>query len=278
MDRNDNKKICFLGSGNMAEAIIKGIIDKKIISSENILCVDVSGERLNYMQSKYKTDILNLSDTKNFQKLAEISIYILSIKPNNASEILSILQKFVDSKSLIVSIMAGIKIEKIKNLLAYDGNLQIVRVMPNTAALVGKCASGYSCNENVSTENKIVTEKILSAIGVCENLDEKYLDAVTALSGSGPAYVFYLAEAMISAGIEMGLSDDISKKLTIQTIYGAADMLKNSDDSPEILRQKVTSKGGTTQAATTYFDDNNLKTIVKNALQKAKEKSIELSK
>jgi pyrroline-5-carboxylate reductase len=271
-----NKKICFLGSGNMAEAIINGIIDK-VFYAKNILCVDLSDDRLQYLSSKYKTDFLNINDTANFVKLNEIDVFILAVKPNNASEILQILKNIFTSNSLIISIMAGVKIAKIKNLIDSFEILQVVRVMPNTPALVGEGAIGYSFCENVSLENKELTERIFTAIGVCKKIDEKDLDAVTALSGSGPAYIFYFAEAMIEAGLEMGLTNEVSRELAIQTIYGAGLLMKNSDEAPETLRAKVTSKGGTTHSAITCFDENNMKQIIKTAIQKAKSRSIEMS-
>jgi pyrroline-5-carboxylate reductase len=266
-----DKKICFIGAGNMAEAIIKGILDREIIDSENILCVDINNDRLEYLQKKYAVNI-----EKEDAKYADV--FILAVKPNNVEEVIEFLKPFLTPSKLIISIMAGIKITKIEKLINLSKAMQVVRVMPNTPALVAKGAIGYSFNDTVSMTNRDFTSVILSAVGVALKLPESDLDAVTALSGSGPAYVFYLAEAMIEAGIELGLSDEVSKILAVQTIYGAGEMLHSSKEMPRSLRKKVTSKGGTTEAATKYFDKNGFKDIVKGALTKAKNKSIALSK
>ena len=278
---NTNKKICFIGSGNMAEALIKGVIDHKICLPDNIVCFDIDKKRLDYLQQIYSVQKC-LNDNGFIEEESEIllkdsEIFVLSIKPDQASDVLNILKKYIDPSKLIISIMAGIKIEKIENIIASNKQFQIVRAMPNTPALIGEGAIGYSCNGFVNISNKDFISHIFSAIGIALEVSESDLDAVTALSGSGPAYVFYLAEALIEAGVNMGLNEEVSKILIYQTLLGSSKMLRNSKEAAVSLRKKVTSKGGTTQAACTYFDEKKLKDIVKNALKAAKERSIEIS-
>ncbi len=273
-----DKKICFIGAGNMTEAFLKGLIKKQIFDTSNIFCIDINTTRLDYISKTYKANCCVSDDTALTEKLSGVQIFVLSVKPQNLDDIAPLLAKLNPANKILISILAGIKIGKLQRITSQFENVEIIRVMPNTPSLVGEGALAYSFAQNASQESKNMTSLILSSLGVCEEVHEKDLDAITALSGSGPAYVFYLAEAMIEAGIEMGLSQEISTKLAIQTIFGAGFMMKSNDDSPQVLRQKVTSKGGTTEAAINYFDDSELKKLIKNGLEIAKQKSIELSK
>ncbi|MCP4481673.1 MAG: pyrroline-5-carboxylate reductase [bacterium] len=263
-----NKKIAFIGSGNMAEAIIKGLL--AFISPSDILCVDINLERLAFLKEKYAVDI-------SVENLKNMEIFVLAVKPQNANEAIRMIEPYLHESILIFSIMAGVRIANIVASIKTKIPIQIARVMPNTPALFSKGAIGYSFSETVNNTNREFSRKILDSIGLAIEVSENDLDAVTALSGSGPAYVFYLAEAMITAGMDLGLSPDVAKQLAIQTVYGSGFMLLNSSDDPKTLREKVTSKGGTTQAACEFFDDNNLQGIVKSALKKAKDRSVALS-
>ncbi|MFC1566957.1 pyrroline-5-carboxylate reductase [bacterium] len=266
---NNINKIIFIGAGNMAEALIKGIIEKNIFAKEAIHVVDVKIERIKYFENQY--GLVGCSDAVSL--IDENSCVFLSVKPQQAVEVLERIQMLVKN-NLVVSIMAGVKIETIKKYLK-DAN--VVRVMPNTPCLVGLGAAGISFESNLDDDMKTLILKIMESVGFAVQVNENDLDAVTALSGSGPAYVFYLAEAMIKAGVDMGLSAEISKKLAIQTIYGASSMMKNIADSPENIRAKVTSKGGTTEAAVKSLEQNKFIEMLKSALQEAKKKSMELS-
>jgi pyrroline-5-carboxylate reductase len=283
----NNKKICFIGSGQMAESIVNGILKKNVFENKDVFCADISDERLSYLEEKYNLNTFNIQNFDNFllNKDLENMVFVLSVKPNNADDIFEVLKsnfkknKINVEKNLIISIMAGKKIQQIQRGISIDESFpQTVRVMPNTPALLGEGAIAYAFSDNCSNENKMLAGKVLSAIGICAEVKENELDAITALSGSGPAYVFYLAEAMIDAGVAMGLTEEISKKLAIQTILGSGKMLALQKDEPKELRKKVTSKGGTTQAAIEYFDEKQTKEIIKEALNKAKNRSIELSK
>lgn len=286
-------KICFIGSGQMAEAIINGVLEKNIFKNGEIFCVDINLDRLKYFKKKYNVNLFNIFNIekikkeKDFIKIKnninfENMIFVLSVKPNNSDKVCKDWKEIFDGikvdlkKIFVISIIAGKKIEQIQKSISSE--IQIMRVMPNTPVILGEGAIAYSFSQNFKKENKHIGEKILSAIGKCYEVKESELDAITALSGSGPAYIFYLAEAMIEAGIEMGLTKEISKGLTLQTIFGAGKMLLLRDEEATELRKKVTSKGGTTEAAINYFDEKKLKNIIKYGIEKAKMKSIELSK
>lgn len=280
------KNICFIGSGKMAESIMNGIIVKNIFPKENIFCLDIDNERLKYINEKYNVNIFNIADIKDLfsETFLYNSVLVLSIKPINFIDVSKtlksiFLEKNIYTKDLFfISIMAGKRIESITKAISINNSdIKLVRVMPNTPALIGEGAIGYAFSKNIGDNEKVLAEKILFSIGECNNVDEKDLDAITSLSGSGPAYLFYLAEAMIDSGISMGLSEKVSKKLTIKTLLGASKMLAISKDEPSILRKNVTSKGGTTEAAINYFDEKAMKSIIKEALNRAKKKSIELS-
>ena len=176
---------------------------------------------------------------------------------------------------LLVSIAAGVTTLRIERELG--GEPHVVRAMPNTPALVGAGAAAL-CKGRFATEADLsAAEEILSAVGIVVRTDERYLDAVTALSGSGPAYIFYMAEAMIAAGVEVGLSQDVARRLTVQTIFGAGTLLAQSGESPEQLRNKVTSSGGTTEAALKVKMDSGFAKIVSAAIHAAARRSRELS-
>ncbi len=280
------KNICFIGSGKMAESIINGIIMKNIFAKENIFCLDIDNERLKIIKNKYNVKTFNIENIIDFfdDKFLYDAVIFLSIKPNNFIDVSKTLknlftQKNIDTKKLFfMSIMAGKRIETITKALSSENSyIKLIRIMPNTPSLIGEGAIGYSFSKNIEENEKTLAEKILFSIGECINVDENDLDAITSLSGSGPAYLFYLAEAMIESGVNMGLSLEVSKKLTIKTLFGASKMLTVSKDSPTILRKNVTSKGGTTEAAINYFDEKNMKSIIKEALSRAQKKSIELS-
>ncbi len=267
-------KIGFVGSGNMAEAIVKGIISKSLFSEKNICVSDISSERLEYMKKTYGVSAYN----DNAQLVDDCDIVVLSVKPQVMADALGDISGVNLDDKLFVSIAAGIRISKIEQFL---GDVAIVRVMPNTPALVATGATAIFANKKAESKRSRVYE-IFSAIGdVVVVEDEGAIDAVTALSGSGPAYYFLLMEAMVKAGVEMGLDEEIATTLTLQTALGAAKLAKEamlSGDSPAVLRERVTSPGGTTQAALEVLYDRGVDRIIVEAINRAKERSVELSR
>ncbi|MFI4912568.1 MAG: pyrroline-5-carboxylate reductase [Sedimentisphaeraceae bacterium JB056] len=266
-------KIGFIGAGNMAEAIIKGIISAGTFSASDIYVSDIFDERLNYMQQNY--NITALRDNKELISLSKIAV--MAVKPQSMDIVFESIAGSFDDSKLLISIAAGIPVVRFTDAL---GDIPVVRVMPNTPSLVGRGAAGLYANRKA--KDKLDTAlQIFSAIGeavVVKSEDD--IDTVTALSGSGPAYYFLMMEEMIKAGIELGLDPETAKKLTLQTALGAAELAASADkrgETPEQLRKKVTSPGGTTEAALKVFNEDQFGAIVVLAMEKAKERSKELS-
>ena len=267
-------KIGFVGSGNMAQAIIKGVLRAGVCDAKEILVSDVCKDKLAYMRDEFGVGTLE----DNGQLADEVEVIVLCVKPQVMNQVLESMAGRVGSEHLVVSIAAGIKVDRITSVL---GDVGVVRVMPNTPAIVGQGASGLYANEKAGIK-KSKAFAIFEAIGQAVELEkESFIDSVTALSGSGPAYFFLLMEEMINAGQEMGLDYETSKKLTLQTAVGAAKLAMEADtndETPGALRKKVTSPNGTTQAAIEIFQAEGFGYIVRKALEGARMRSVELSK
>ncbi|MHC4759448.1 MAG: pyrroline-5-carboxylate reductase [Planctomycetota bacterium] len=265
--------IGFIGSGNMAEALIKGSISAGIYTSESIFASDVRQERLQFLSEEYGIK----TTTGNSDAVSNADIVVLSTKPQQMDEALASIQSSFSDNKLVISIAAGVKIEKITKTL---GEIAVVRVMPNTPALLGEGASALYANEKAKPRLDEAL-KIFSAVGKAVVVeDEGLIDTVTAVSGSGPAYFFLLMEEMMKAGIKLGLSEDVSKDLVLQTAKGAALLSverEKEGESPAELRRKVTSPGGTTEAALKVFAEGDFGPLVHAALKRACERSKELS-
>jgi pyrroline-5-carboxylate reductase len=265
--------IGFIGSGNMAEALIKGIITARLYKPANIFISDIRPGRLKQLAKKYK-----VKPAKDNRELAgRADIIVLSVKPQNMVEALESIKDAIRSRKLVISIAAGVKISRIAKIL---GNVAIVRAMPNTPALIGEGASALFANAKAKPMLK-KAKAIFSAVGktVVVN-DEGMIDAVTAVSGSGPAYYFLLMEEMIKAAGKLGLPDDVAKDLVLQTAKGAALLAIEADgrgESPVQLRQKVTSPGGTTEAALKVLTKGKFGPLIASAIKKARDRSRKLS-
>ncbi len=265
--------IGFIGSGNMAEAIIKGIIGAELFSPSQVTVSDINAERLSYMQSVYGVTV-----AENNCKLVENSdIVVLSVKPQTMADALADIKEAAAKDKLFISIAAGITTAFLAENL---GDAAIVRVMPNTPALVGEGASALYANENAKPRLD-EAKSIFDAIGKAVIVEkEQLIDAVTAVSGSGPAYYFLLMEEMIKTAVKLGLEENIAKDLVLQTAKGSAILAVEADknnQSPAILRKKVTSPGGTTQAALETFAAGGFGNLVEAALKSACDRSKELS-
>ena len=265
--------IGFVGSGNMAEALIKGVITANVYSPENVFISDIRAERLKFLAGKYNV----IACEENSELAAKVETVVLSVKPQNMTEALESVKDAIGTDKLVISIAAGIKVA---NIAAVLGDIAIVRVMPNTPALIGEGASALFANEKA----KPLLEKaksISSSVGKAVVVDdEDLIDAVTAVSGSGPAYYFLLMEEMIKTGVQLGLPEDVAKDLVLQTAKGAGLLAVEADknsESPAVLRQKVTSPGGTTEAALKVFAANNFTRLITDALTAACNRSKELS-
>jgi pyrroline-5-carboxylate reductase len=277
------KTIGFIGAGNMGEAIIGAILKAEIFTKTDVWVSDISNERLSQMKSTY--GVQTTSD--NAALFSRCDIIILAVKPQQMNDILTRIapreKDALTGAKLVISIAAGIRIEKIEAVLyaalspEESARLPVIRVMPNTPALVLQGVSGMSANRHATPEDVEAARQILAAMGTAVLFDESDLDAVTALSGSGPAYVFYLAESMINAGIQLGLSKESAQELAVGTIKGAAALMEQQRESPEDLRRKVTSPGGTTEAAFKVLEKNNVRDIIIKAIKAAEDRSRELS-
>jgi pyrroline-5-carboxylate reductase len=266
--------IGFVGSGNMAEALIKGIIAANIYSPENVFISEIRAERLELIADKYGVTAVE----SNAELTGKVETLVLSIKPQHMTDALESIKDAVEGVSLVISIAAGIKVAKIATAL---GDIAIVRVMPNTPALIGEGASALFANEKAKPllDNAM---KIFSAVGKAVVVeDEDLIDAVTAVSGSGPAYYFLLMEEMVKAGVKLGLPQDVAKDLVLQTAKGAGLLAVEADknnENPAELRRKVTSPGGTTEAAIKVFADGKISELISSAITAARDRGRELSK
>jgi pyrroline-5-carboxylate reductase len=257
----------------MAEALIKGVVNSGLYSPENVFISDVRAERLEVLGENYGVRACD----ENGEAAAKVQIVVLSVKPQSMADALESIEDSIDSDKLVVSIAAGIRVADIAGVL---GDAGIVRVMPNTPALIGEGAAALFANEKAKPKLEKAVE-IFSAVGravVVE--DEDLMDAVTALSGSGPAYYFLLMEEMIKTGVRLGLGDDVAKELVLQTAKGAGLLAAEADkngESPAVLRQKVTSPHGTTEAALEVFKEGKISELISAAINRAYERSRELS-
>jgi pyrroline-5-carboxylate reductase len=265
--------IGFIGGGNMAEALIKGILTANVCLPQNIFVSDIRRERLQELAGRYG---VNPCDT-NVQVVERAETVVLSIKPQVMSNALESIKDTRGIGRLFISIAAGVKTGKIAEAL---GDVPIIRVMPNTPALIGQGASALFANERAGSMLDTALS-IFSAVGKAVVVQEEGLiDAVTAVSGSGPAYFFLLMEAMTEAAVTLGLPAEVAKDLVLQTAKGAgllATEAAKSDESPAVLRRKVTSPGGTTEAALKVFAANNFSQLVNEALTAARDRSRQLS-
>lgn len=270
--------IAFIGAGNMAGSIIKGLLEQGTASTGIRACVktQASAERV-------KRDFNCFTSQSISDSCAGADVIVLGVKPQGLKDVcLEIGQvlRAQGSKPLIISVAAGITCELMQNWLAADSDeiYSIVRAMPNTPSQLGLGATGAFATETVSGNERELADTILKAVGIVEWVNsEDLINPVTAVSGSGPAYYFLIMEAMIEAGIELGLSPENAKALTLQTALGAATLACESDLQPAELRRQVTSPGGTTEQAINSFEQADLRSIFKQAMRQASERGQELA-
>lgn len=260
-------KVTIIGCGNMGSAISQGIVAGKILKPSSVFLYDKISEKAKSLAKKTGCAYKGLP-----QAINDADILIVAIKPQDFENLFSLISKEIAGKT-IASVMAGISIKTIASKVS--PKTPIARIMPNIAAFMGESISVLSFNRQVVLKKEL--NSIFSGIGKVMELKEAFMNKVTAVSGSGPAYLFYLAEAMIEAGKEPGLNEAKVKELVVQTLYGAALMLKETKELPGVLINKVASKGGTTEAALAVFRENDLKSVIKKAVKKAEKRAKELS-
>jgi pyrroline-5-carboxylate reductase len=267
-----DKHIAILGAGNMGSALMKGIINAHLTPPKKIIACDINPAKLHSFSSDWK--VRTTLDLK--EAVKESEIILLCVKPQTLPKVLEQIKEAIRQNHLIISIVAGVRIGFIQKML--DTRIGIVRTMPNIAATVDEGAAAIAFGENVTGEQQKIARKIFEAVGEIVIVSEDQLDAVTGLSGSGPAYIYMVIEALVDGGVKMGLSREIASKLAIQTVLGSARLAKNSGLHPAILRDQVTTPGGTTINAIHELESHGLRAMLINAVVTATRRSEELSR
>ena len=264
------KKIVFIGAGSMAEAMISGFIATNTVPNSNVYVTNRSNfARLVDLQTLYQVQIL-----EKLEDIADASIVVLAMKPKDAKVAMESIAPYISDETGVISVLAGISLQTLEKGLY---KRPIARVMPNTSAAVGLSATGVAFNEHSNEPFKQKVLQLLQAIGKVLQVEEEQIHTVTALSGSGPAYIYYLMEGFMEAGEELGLQADEVRTLMTQTLLGAAKMLETYEQSPAELRQKVTSPNGTTAAGVQALQDNHFKEAVISCVKAAAARSKELA-
>lgn len=264
--------LAFIGGGNMARSLIGGLIANGF-DAGNIHVADTNAESLQTLSARYPVRTFN--DT--IEAITGADVIIMAVKPQQLQQAVRQLSSHWSAGTLLISIAAGIRLDAIARWLAH-GNAAIVRAMPNTPALVQAGATALCANAHVDREQHELAESILRAVGLTLWVaDEKQMDAVTALSGSGPAYFFLVMEAMQAAGTSLGLPEDTARLLALETAFGAAKMALESNESASVLRQQVTSPGGTTERALNELEQGDLRGLFSRALAAAAQRADELA-
>ncbi|GIP20047.1 pyrroline-5-carboxylate reductase [Paenibacillus sp. J22TS3] len=266
--------ICFYGAGSMAEAIVRGLINKSVARPEQISMLNRSDKgRLDFLNTTYGVQVTSDQQEKQV-RLQHADILVLAMKPKDAAEALKALGPLLHEDQLIISVIAGLSIKTIQSLL---GRKQpIARTMPNTSSSIGLGATGISFSSEAGTELREQVISIFEAVGIVSVIPEEQMDILTGISGSGPAYIYYMMEAMIAAGTEGGLTPEQARELTVQTVLGAASMMLQTGEDPALLRKAITSPNGSTQAALEIFAAAGFTDIVKAAVHRCAERSQEM--
>lgn len=261
-------KVGVIGCGNMGEAIIKGLIEKAGINPTSIVVNDINKERQNYIVEKYN---VAGSDIRKVVNLSEI--VFLVVKPKDLQDSLESIKDLFKENQILISVLAGVKIEKIKSIVEKP---LVVRIMPNTPALIGEGVIGVSFEKDTEKKQEIID--LLKGLGEVFEVKEELLDVITGLSGSGPAYVFMFIDALAQGGVKMGLPYKDALKIATQTVLGAAKLLKETGEHPAVLRDAVSSPAGTTIYGLHELEKKNFKDAVISAVETATKRSRELSR
>lgn len=270
---NASLNYCFYGAGSAAEAVVKGMLDKKIAQPEHIQMINRSNQnRIQELENRYGVRASNDSSlTKEW--LSRADVIILAMKPKDAVQALQALRPNIQENTLLISLIAGLSIATIQRIV---GPCAVVRTMPNTSSTIGLGATGVCYSTEVGKTQYAIAGTMLEAIGIVVEVEEKDIDAITGVSGSGPAYVYYIMEALIEAAVSEGLTAEQAESLVIQTVRGAAEMVRITGESPAVLRQKVTSPGGTTEAALKVLHELQVNEAMKTAVAHARARAAEM--
>lgn len=268
----NRKKISILGAGNMGEALLRGILSAGLYKKEEIIASDISKERLAQINSTYGVE----TTKNNIEASASSKFIIIAVKPDAVKSIIEEISPSIDGSKVIISIVAGVPIERIRRWLKKEAH--IIRVMPNTPVLVREGASAIAPGPVVRDREMETVRKIFDSVGKTVILAEKYLDAVTGLSGSGPAYVFTIIEALADGGVKVGLPRKEATLLAAQTVLGAAKMVLETGRHPGSLKDMVTSPGGTTIEGLHRLEASGIRAALMSAVEHATKRAEELGK
>ncbi len=266
------QSIGFIGAGNMAEALIRGLVRGGHVGAERIIASAPRNERLAELRTAYA-----ISVTRDNAEVARTAgLVVLSIKPQIMDKVLLEIGNQLKPGTLVISIAAGVDTETIEQ--AVPEGVRVIRAMPNTPALVGAAATAISAGRHATEDDLASARAMFDAVGITVTLDEGHLDAVTGLSGSGPAYIFLILEALADAGVKVGLSRRNAQRLAAQTVMGSAKMLLDTDEHPGRLKDMVTSPGGTAIAGLHTLEEGGLRTTLIKAVETATKRSRELGR
>lgn len=266
------KKIAFLGTGNMAEALVKGLLRAGTATADEIVCTEPRAERREEVSGRYGVRCIS----GNVEAAEEADIVLLSVKPQTMDHLLDEIAPVVDHRKLVISIAAGVPISAIARKLG--AGVRIVRVMPNTPALVGAGAAALARGANATEDDLRQARTLFEAVGTAVVVEEHQLDAVTGLSGSGPAYVFLAIEALADGGVKVGLARPVAMALAAQTVMGAAKLVLETGEHPGRLKDQVTSPGGTAIAGVHALEQGGFRAALMAAVEAATLRSHELGK
>ncbi len=264
-------KIGFIGGGKMAGAIIKGIINSKWAKHDEIIVSDKNETALNNLQKSFK---VNITDN-NIEVVKNAKILLFAVKPFVLRDVLSEIKQYITNEHLILSIAAGISIKTIEDILP---NTSVIRIMPNTPALVNEGMSAICKGNYTSEEQTNIALEIFKSVGKVIKSEEKYIDIITAISGSGPAFYYYIIDEIAKAGEKLGLDYETCLKLSSQTAYGSAKMIMESGITPEQLIINVTTPGGCTAVGNNILKENKISEILFDTIDKTRNKAYELGK
>jgi pyrroline-5-carboxylate reductase len=268
----NNKKIGFIGAGNMGKAIIKGLLDSKFIAKENILASEISKSAADKVSLELGIKVF----TDNSELVKNSDIIILCVKPHFIQPVIEDINDYLTDKKLIISIAAGIStnfIEKITN-----AKIPVIRVMPNTPALVGEGMTAVCKGKYTSNEQLKYALELFSKVGRSIEVQEKFINAVTGISGSGPAFMYTIIEALADGGVKLGLPKPIAIELAAQTAIGSAKMILETGKHPSVLKDEVTTPGGTTIAGLMVMEENNVRSALSKTVQETARVADELGK
>lgn len=266
-----NQTIAFMGAGSLAESIIAGITKAEIVANKNIIVTNKTDiNRLKRIEESYHV----YGDTDKEKVMKQADIIILAMKPKDAADALTFIKNYIQSNQIIISVIAGLTIERMEEILGKE--VPVIRTMPNTSALIGHSATAISRGSYVNDEQLAIAEKLFQTVGTTTIVEERDMHTVTAIAGSGPAFFYYMVEAMEEVAVQAGLDPSTTSELLAQTVIGAGKMLELSGD-PKTLRRNITSPGGTTEAGVEQLMNQDFAAIIQSCIQRARERSMELA-